>query len=391
MHGHGGILVSSGQPFYEPFYAQRLAIVATLQLNGVSKRYGRVHAVQDASLQVDDGALGVVLGASGSGKTTLLRLIAGLETPDAGEISLGGELIHRRPPHQRNLAMTFQHDALLPHLTVAENLQFPLRMGRAKGRSKGALAKQLEQITELLPLGDLLRRHPDQLSGGQRQLVSLGRALIGEPELLLLDEPFAHLDAPLRQQMRETLLDVHRARKWTMLFVTHDQAEALRLAEQLVILDGGAVEYSGDPRAAYYHPSHRKLASFLGGRLNVWPLASLPQRWLLDAGSRGESGVFAVRPELVSLTQDVEANDVDAERWRLRGRVARREWSGVDTLWEIHTEELVVLVRTGRDDLAEPGDDVVVEIQRSDVMYFDDDFDDESIVSGASTDPGHPT
>jgi len=238
-----------------------------LRLDGVSKSYGTVQAVDRASLEVRRGEVFTLLGPSGCGKTTTLRLVAGLDDPDAGEITLRGRVVasvSRRlfvPPHKRNLGMVFQSYAIWPHMTVFDNVAYPLRLRGVRGR---AMRERVERVLELVGLGGLERRSATLLSGGQMQRLALCRALVYEPDLLLLDEPFSNLDAKLREQMRVELKLLQRRLGITVLFVTHDQIEALSLSNRIAVMDRGRAEQIGSPRSLYEAPASAFVRDFLG-------------------------------------------------------------------------------------------------------------------------------
>lgn len=218
--------------------------------------------LDDIDLTCPPGKITALLGPSGCGKTTLLRCIAGLETPDRGRIILGGRDVTTIRPQHRLVAMVFQDHALYPDKTVARNLDFPLRLGNVSKRER---RRRIEEVAALLKIGDLLARHPRQLSGGQRQRVGIGRALIRRPEVLLMDEPFSSLDAELRLSMRAEFLALQRDLPMTTIFVTHDQQEALALADHLVVLNNGRIEQGDDAETVYLRPATTFVASFLGG------------------------------------------------------------------------------------------------------------------------------
>jgi ABC-type Fe3+/spermidine/putrescine transport system ATPase subunit len=238
-----------------------------LRLDGVSKLFGPVPAVDDATLQIRRGELFTLLGPSGCGKTTTLRLVAGLERPDAGEIALRGRLVAapaRRTfvaPHRRNLGMVFQSYAIWPHMSVFENVAYPLRLRRTP---RAAIDDRVARVLELVGLQGLQARPATLLSGGQMQRLALCRALVYEPDLLLLDEPFSNLDAKLREQMRVELKLLQRRLGVTVLFVTHDQIEALSLSDRIAVMQQGRVEQVGPPRALYEHPATAFVRDFLG-------------------------------------------------------------------------------------------------------------------------------
>jgi len=229
-----------------------------------SARNGQsVVAVDQLTLALAAGELLTLVGPSGCGKTTTLRLIAGLETPDAGRIKLDGREVNDVSPKERDVAMVFQHHALYPHLTAAENLGFGLRL---RGVARAEITTRVRRIAETLGLGDCLLRKPGELSGGERQRVAIGRALIRRPKILLLDEPFANLDAPLRRELRRELLRLHREHELTTLLVTHDQAEALALGDRVAVMNAGRIEQVGTPAELRTQPASPFVATFLDAR-----------------------------------------------------------------------------------------------------------------------------
>jgi iron(III) transport system ATP-binding protein len=240
--------------------------MAFLELSGLTKRYGGVAVVKDVALSVERGLLVCLLGPSGCGKTTTLRLVAGFIEPDAGEIKVGGRTIatpqRSEPPERRNMSMIFQSYALWPHMTVFENIAYGLRLRslaneEVKRRVDGILA-----VTRLTPLID---RYPGELSGGQQQRVSLARALVVEPEILLLDEPLSNLDANLREEMRFEIRRLHDQYRYTTIYVTHDQAEAMTTADLIVVMNQGRIEQAGSPEDIYKRPRSEFVARFIGG------------------------------------------------------------------------------------------------------------------------------
>jgi len=237
----------------------------SLEINGISKSFGRFPALNDVSLQARDKEFLALLGPSGSGKTTLLRVLAGLERPDAGEVRFGGEDFLSLPVRQRRVGMVFQHYALFRHMTVAQNIAFGLKVRRRKERpSRSEVDDRVADLLSLVQLEDLGKRFPAQLSGGQRQRVALARALAIEPRMLLLDEPFGALDAQVRRELRRWLREVHDRAGVTTVFVTHDQEEALDLADRVAILKGGELIQLGTPNEVYENPADPFVYDFLG-------------------------------------------------------------------------------------------------------------------------------
>ena len=235
--------------------------MARIELEAVSKRYGDFHAVRDFSIKIDQGELVVLLGPSGCGKTTTLRMIAGFVPVTSGRIRLGGRDVTGLPAHRRNTGLVFQGYALFPHLTAAENIAFGLEM---RGLPDAVVREKVASALRLVQLDDLGDRLPRQLSGGQQQRVALARALVIEPDALLLDEPLSNLDAKLREEVRVEIRQLQRALGLTTVMVTHDQDEALAMADRLVVMSAGAIQQIGTQRELYEHPSNRFVAGFVG-------------------------------------------------------------------------------------------------------------------------------
>src|SRR5438270_8890776 len=258
---------------------------AALRLEGVSKRYGRVLAVDDVSLAIAEGEFFTLLGPSGSGKTTLLRLIAGFERPDAGRIELGGRDVTRVPPYARDVNTVFQDYALFPHMSVAQNIEYGLRVRRV---AKAERREKVDRALEMVRLPGLGGRKPAQLSGGQRQRVALARAIVNEPSVLLLDEPLGALDLKLRQEMQLELQRVQREVSITFVYVTHDQEEALTMRDRIAVLSQGRIEQIGGPAEVYERPRTPFVAGFIG-------VSNLIER---------DGHTITVRPEKISLLEE---------------------------------------------------------------------------------------
>ncbi|MCL4187694.1 MAG: ABC transporter ATP-binding protein [Rhodobacteraceae bacterium] len=235
--------------------------MADVEFRKVRKAWGAVVAVDDLDLAIEAGEFVSLLGPSGCGKTTTLRMLAGLDFPSAGEILIGGRRVNDLPPAQRDIAMVFQSYALYPHMTVAENIAYPLKK---RGVPRGERGPRVAKVAEMLQLGPLLDRRPRQLSGGQQQRVALGRALVRDPRVFLLDEPLSNLDAKLRGHMRAELVELHRRLGRTMVYVTHDQLEAMTMSDRIAILEGGRLQQFAPPQAVYAAPANRFVAGFIG-------------------------------------------------------------------------------------------------------------------------------
>jgi len=259
---------------------KRIGRLGGLSLRGVSKRFGTLDIIRDLSLDIEDGEFAVFLGPSGCGKSTLLRMIAGLETLSGGEISLGGRRIDTIAPGERGVAMVFQNYALYPHMTVRQNMAFGLRN---VGTPRDEIARKIDTASQILEISHLLDRKPGQLSGGQRQRVAIGRAIVKQPELFLFDEPLSNLDAALRSRTRIELARLHQRMQATMVFVTHDQVEAMTMATRIVVMNQGRIEQVGAPMEIYIRPATRFVASFIGS----------PPMNFLPVTPTGEGGGFA--------------------------------------------------------------------------------------------------
>jgi multiple sugar transport system ATP-binding protein len=235
--------------------------MAAVELCEVTKRFGDVDVVRGISLEIPDGKFVALVGPSGCGKTTTLRMIAGLEEVSDGEILIGGEVVNDVPPKERDIAMVFQSYALYPHMTVFENMSFGLRL---KGVPKSEIAERVRQAARILHIEELLERRPKQLSGGQRQRVAMGRAIVRQPKVFLFDEPLSNLDAKLRVHMRTEIKRIHQQVRTTTVYVTHDQVEAMTLADFVVVMNKGVVEQHGPPQELYRAPRTRFVAGFIG-------------------------------------------------------------------------------------------------------------------------------
>jgi lactose/L-arabinose transport system ATP-binding protein len=243
--------------------------VAGVSLKKVVKRFGAYEIIHGASLEVADGEFVVFVGPSGCGKSTLLRMIAGLEDVSEGDVLIGGRIVNNVEPADRGVAMVFQSYALYPHMTVEQNLSFGLRM---TGNDKTDTARRVKRTAEILRIAELLKRKPKQLSGGQRQRVAIGRAIMREPQLFLFDEPLSNLDAELRVQMRVEIARLHKELGVTMIYVTHDQTEAMTLADRIVVLRDGNIEQVGTPLDLYNNPDNQFVAGFVGSpKMNFIP------------------------------------------------------------------------------------------------------------------------
>ncbi len=235
--------------------------MAALSLHQIVKHYGSTPVIHGVDIAIQDGEFVALVGPSGCGKSTLLRAIAGLEAISSGEIRLGGRVINDVAPKDRNIAMVFQNYALYPHMTVAQNLGFSLKL---QGENKAEIERRVQEVAAILGLESLLGRTPRQLSGGQRQRVAMGRAIVRQPDAFLFDEPLSNLDAQLRVQVRTEIKALHQRLATTTVYVTHDQVEAMTLADRVVVMNGGIIEQVGPPQELYHNPKTRFVAGFIG-------------------------------------------------------------------------------------------------------------------------------
>nr|WP_319486089.1 ABC transporter ATP-binding protein [uncultured Cohaesibacter sp.] len=267
--------------------------MSALTLKNVFKTFGTTEVLRDISIEVEQGEFVVFVGPSGCGKSTLLRVIAGLEDASAGEVYIDDNLVNSVPPSKRGIAMVFQSYALYPHLNVANNMSLALKQ---EGVSKAEIAERVQEASRMLQLDDYLKRYPSELSGGQRQRVAIGRAVVRQPKLFLLDEPLSNLDAALRVSTRLEIANLHKQLDATMIYVTHDQTEAMTLADKIVVLRDGRVEQVGSPMELYNKPANKFVAGFLGSpAMNFLPAS------LLEAG---DTRTIGIRPEDLYLADD---------------------------------------------------------------------------------------
>ena len=292
--------------------------MATLSLKNATKSFGNIDVIKGVDLDIADREFVVFVGPSGSGKSTLLRMIAGLEEITGGDLTIDGERINDTPPDERGLAMVFQTYALYPHMNVRDNMGFALKLA---GIAKAERDRKVEEVAKTLQLDQLLDRKPKQLSGGQRQRVAIGRAMVREPKIFLFDEPLSNLDAALRVQMRIELARLHDRLNATMIYVTHDQVEAMTLADRIVVLNAGRIEQVGSPMELYNKPDNLFVAGFIGS----------PQMNFVDGTRVGDTGAktVGIRPEHISVSRD-------SGKWK--GKVIHAEHLGADTILYVETE-----------------------------------------------------
>ena len=333
--------------------------MAYLQLHGIEKFFGEHRAIKGIDLHIEQGEFIVFVGPSGCGKSTLLRLIAGLESTDGGRLMLDGRDITDQPSSKRDLAMVFQSYALYPHMSVFENMSFALKLAKV---DPAVIRDKVERAAHILNLGPYLQRTPKELSGGQRQRVAIGRAIVRAPKVFLFDEPLSNLDAALRGQTRVEIAKLHRELGATTIYVTHDQVEAMTLADRVVVLRDGQIEQVGTPLELYDRPANQFVAQFIGTpQMNVIAASQLPAQpgWALPEG-----GFVGLRPEHLSLCPPGQG--------QVRGRVELLEALGAETLIYVGTPEGAQLVaRQNSRSALKAGDEVGLQIDLEAAHLFD--------------------
>jgi len=349
----------------------------SIELVAVTKYFDKTLALQNIDLEIEHGEFLVLLGPSGCGKSTLLRIIAGLQDATEGEVYINNRLVNYVAPKERDVAMVFQNYALYPHMTVERNIGFPLKMNRV---SKIETHERVVEVARLLELDELLARYPEQLSGGQRQRVALGRALIRDPIAFLLDEPLSNLDALLRVQMRDELLKLHRTIGRTTLYVTHDQVEAMTMADRIVVLKLGIIQQVGSPADVYMRPANTFVATFVGSpQMNLisGELSSsnagiefngafnLPLGKRFTIPDKSPAVQVGIRPENIAVVSEDGPNI-------LSGIVVMKELVGADIFLNFETDDDVALkVRVPGSFHVQEGEQVLIEINADSAHLFD--------------------
>jgi ABC-type sugar transport system ATPase subunit len=356
-------------------------MASSVELQNISKRFGAVGVISSLDLTVEEGSFCALLGASGSGKSTLLRMIAGLEGTTEGRVLIGGVDVTHTPPAKRKVAMVFQSYALYPHLTVRDNICFSMSLA---GEPKAKQNERAAQVAKMLQLESLMDRRPAQLSGGQRQRVAIGRALVRNPEVFLFDEPLSNLDALLRVQMRLELAKLHKELKTTMIYVTHDQVEAMTLADKIVVLDKGKVSQVGRPLELYNAPANRFVASFIGSPamnfINAEVLnhkgkslrLALPENGKIELQARNQTSnlkgaklEIGIRPEHFHLVAPTD------KRASIKGKAAIVEQLGNTTYTYMETAVGQLIVEGEGSAQLSSGQSVGLEIDSQHAHIFD--------------------
>ncbi|WP_377191995.1 ABC transporter ATP-binding protein [Ruegeria meonggei] len=344
--------------------------MGSIELKAVEKWFGSAQVIKGIDLQIEEGEFVVFVGPSGCGKSTLLRMIGGLEDISRGALLINGNDVTDHPPSKRGLTMVFQSYALYPHLTVAENMGFSLKVA---GVSKAEIAKRVGHAAEVLKLDPYLERRPKDLSGGQRQRVAIGRSIVRDPTAFLFDEPLSNLDAALRVEMRYEIAKLHQSLNRTMIYVTHDQVEAMTLADRIVVLEFGTIAQVGTPRELYERPANLFVAQFIGSpKMNVMPCSVSGDRFLLDndgAGPFDRTGAatkLGIRPEHITVVAPGAGHS--------DGVVEVVEYLGADmfVIVDCGTGEMVT-VRLGGDTDLKPGTKIGLHFAPDKLQFFDAD------------------
>ncbi len=349
--------------------------MASVQINDVRKSFGGFEVLHGVSVPIEDGAFVVLVGPSGCGKSTLLRMLAGLENITSGTISIGERVVNNVQPKERDIAMVFQNYALYPHMTVADNMGFSLKL---RGAESKVISEKVKRAADILDLNRLLDRFPRQLSGGQRQRVAMGRAIVRDPQVFLFDEPLSNLDAKLRVAMRAEIKELHQRLRTTTVYVTHDQIEAMTMADKIVVMQDGIVEQMGAPLELYDHPDNKFVAGFIGspamnfleGTLKAnggQPFvetangAKLPLK-TAPAASDGRPVTYGIRPEHLDIADDgIEAEVVVVEPTGSETQIVAR----------IGTQDIIAVLRDRT--MVTPGDKIHLKPRASAAHLFDKD------------------
>ncbi|RXZ84724.1 ABC transporter ATP-binding protein [Paenibacillaceae bacterium] len=334
-----------------------------IEVSQLNKHYGDFHAVHDVSFSIEKGRLIGLLGPSGGGKTSILRMLAGLETPSAGDIVFHGKRVNELPPQERGIGFVFQNYALFKHMTVYDNIAFGLKV---KKQPKNVIRDRVMQLVELTGLKGFEHRYPHQLSGGQRQRVAFARALAPEPQLLLLDEPFAAIDAKIRHELRTWLKDMIERLGITSIFVTHDQDEAIEVADEIMIINKGRLEQKGSPWDIYKNPQTQFVASFIGESTIVEDVGQLHG---FAAATAHHNAKALIRPEYIEIGRRSEFRIASATE---RGIVKKLHFRGSEWMVEVEVGSITLITyRSLEKEVLQPGEEISVLVHRA--YLFNDD------------------
>ncbi|MDZ8079780.1 MAG: ABC transporter ATP-binding protein [Nostoc sp. DcaGUA01] len=357
--------------------------MANVRLEDIKRRFNNVTAIEDITFEIPDGEFWVLVGPSGCGKSTILRTIAGLETATSGKLFIGDRLVNNIPARQRDVAMVFQNYALYPHMTVAQNIAFGLQMRKVDSK---IIQERVMNVARSLMIENLLDRKPKQLSGGQQQRVALGRAIAREPQVFLLDEPLSNLDAQLRDDTRAELKELHQELGITTIYVTHDQVEAMTLADKIVVLNSGRIQQIGDPQSIYARPANQMVATFLGSPpMNILPAIYQNDRFDVSGQlfpipevvqerlqlRQGQGLNLGIRPEHLKIKTDSELSTDNLALLQVEVKVV--EPLGRETLIRagLPGSTTVLNIQTSQDARSRPGDRLSLKLDLNELFVFD--------------------
>jgi len=327
--------------------------MGAIEFKNVTKKFGDFTAIDNLTLDIKDGSFTVLIGPSGCGKTTLLRMIAGIGPQTSGKVMLDGKDISDLPPGKRGVAMVFQNYAIYPTMTVRENIEFGLKNNKVPKEERD---KRIKEVCEIVGISQYLDRKPSTLSGGQRQRIALARAMVKQPNVFLMDEPLSNLDAKLRVQMRTELIELHQKLNTTFVYVTHDQTEAMSMADHIILMNHGIIQQEADPREIYYNPANKFTAQFIGSpQMNILPL--------------GDSGIsFGFRPEKITLS----AEKPTTGHFVHKAKIITREMLGSETIYQLRTDAMTLMVKS-LDDHYLPHTDIYFSVEKQDILLFGSD------------------
>ena len=325
--------------------------MASIEFQNITKKFGSTTVIENMNLVIRDGSFTVLIGPSGCGKTTLLRMIAGIGPQTSGKVLLDGKDITSLAPGKRDVAMVFQNYAIYPTMTVRDNIEYGLKNNKIPPAER---KKRIGEISQIVGIAPYLDRKPSTLSGGQRQRVALARAMVKHPKVFLMDEPLSNLDAKLRMQMRTELIELHNHLKTTFVYVTHDQVEAMSMADHIILLNNGIIQQEDNPHNIYYNPRNRFTAQFIGSPpMNILPV-------------EGTGAEFGFRPEKVTFSYQEPTAYL-----RGKARIITREMLGSETIYKLRIDNKILMVKS-LSDFYQPDSEIFFGVEKEDILLFDE-------------------
>ena len=336
-------------------------------LDRISKRFGKVEALKNISMSIKEGEFFVILGPSGSGKSTLLRIIAGLEIPDTGRVFINENDVTKLEPKKRNIAMVFQNYALYPHMTVYNNMAFGLKM-RKYPRDK--IKKRIKEVADMLKIKNLLQRKPKELSGGEKQRVALGRAIVRDPEVFLFDEPLSNLDAKLRVEVRIELINLHNSMGKTSVYVTHDQTEAMTLADRIAIIKDGVLQQLGVPENIYSEPVNTFVAGFIGFPVINFLDVEMKDKTLYINGKEIKE-IKKIKKNIDQIVVGIRPEDIEIKkRGRLKGKILVKELLGSNAVYHVKFQDKILRILSPKIQFSH-GENISFSFKKDKIFLFD--------------------